>query len=302
MTVKLDGTNGVLQNYDYQTPTTGFSYTFAAGTQTLVMQAATALATGTVTMPAYPADGMVISISSVNPIAALTVNANTGQSIVGGGVNTLGANKSLQYIYRLSNTTWYPYASVLDTAQQSDTNGVLTTGTVTSGTASLTVGSATGINLGDAIVGQGITPGTYVTSISGTTVTMSANAGATLSAAPVQFYGTTVVLTPSAVAGQLCKAWVNFNGVTTVTIRASYNVSSITRNGAGDYTINFTNPMQDAKFAIAGCASQTAAGPADRAFNGFAVSASQARVFNSAYIDNNTSPTDAVFMSASFFR
>ena len=45
------------------------------------------------------------------------------------------------------------------------------------------------------------------------------------------------------------KAWVNFNGTGTVAIRASYNVSSITDNGAGDYTINFTNAMPDANYA-----------------------------------------------------
>ena len=32
--MKIDGTNGLLQQYDYQTPTTGFSYTFAGGTDT----------------------------------------------------------------------------------------------------------------------------------------------------------------------------------------------------------------------------------------------------------------------------
>lgn len=45
------------------------------------------------------------------------------------------------------------------------------------------------------------------------------------------------------------KAWVNFNGTGTPAIRASFNVSSITDNGTGDYTINFTNPMSDANYA-----------------------------------------------------
>lgn len=45
------------------------------------------------------------------------------------------------------------------------------------------------------------------------------------------------------------KAWVNFNGNSTVTIRASFNVSSITDNGVGDYTVNFTTAMADANFA-----------------------------------------------------
>jgi hypothetical protein len=48
-----------------------------------------------------------------------------------------------------------------------------------------------------------------------------------------------------------CRAWVNFNGTGTVAIRASGNVSSITDNGTGNYTINLTNPMPDANFVVA---------------------------------------------------
>lgn len=46
-----------------------------------------------------------------------------------------------------------------------------------------------------------------------------------------------------------CRAWVNFNGTGTVAIRASGNVSSITDNGTGDYTVNFTTAMPDANYA-----------------------------------------------------
>jgi hypothetical protein len=49
-----------------------------------------------------------------------------------------------------------------------------------------------------------------------------------------------------------CRAWVNFNGTGTVSIRASGNVSSITDNGTGDYTVNFTNAMPDANYSVAG--------------------------------------------------
>jgi hypothetical protein len=51
-----------------------------------------------------------------------------------------------------------------------------------------------------------------------------------------------------------CRAWVNFNGTGTVAIRASGNVSSITDNGSGDYTVNFTNALPDANYSIAGAA------------------------------------------------
>jgi hypothetical protein len=47
-----------------------------------------------------------------------------------------------------------------------------------------------------------------------------------------------------------CRAWVNFNGTGTVAIRASGNVSSITDNGTGDYTVNFTTAMPDANYAM----------------------------------------------------
>jgi hypothetical protein len=51
--------------------------------------------------------------------------------------------------------------------------------------------------------------------------------------------------------GTLCRAWVNFNGTGTVAIRASFNVSSITDNGTGNYIVNFTNAMPDADYAVA---------------------------------------------------
>jgi hypothetical protein len=46
----------------------------------------------------------------------------------------------------------------------------------------------------------------------------------------------------------LCKAWVNFNGTGTVAIRAAYNVTSITDNGTGNYTVNLTTAMSDANY------------------------------------------------------
>jgi hypothetical protein len=56
----------------------------------------------------------------------------------------------------------------------------------------------------------------------------------------------------------MCRAWVNFNGTSTVAIRASGNVSSITDNGTGDYTVNFTNAMTDANYAVFLCTTEYA--------------------------------------------
>jgi len=54
----------------------------------------------------------------------------------------------------------------------------------------------------------------------------------------------------SVVASGSAKAWVNFNGTSTVAIRASNNVASITDNGSGDYTANITSAITDANYAV----------------------------------------------------
>lgn len=54
----------------------------------------------------------------------------------------------------------------------------------------------------------------------------------------------------SYVANGSAKAWVNFNGTSTVAIRDSLNVGSITDNGTGNYTINFTSNMANVNYSF----------------------------------------------------
>jgi len=63
-----------------------------------------------------------------------------------------------------------------------------------------------------------------------------------------------------------CRAWVNFDGTGTVAIRASGNVSSITDNGTGDYTVNFTTAMPDTNYTF----TQSVKGTTDGGFPGIA--------------------------------
>ena len=77
-------------------------------------------------------------------------------------------------------------------------------------------------------------------------ITTSNTAGAFTSASDFQFnsgYG-------SVATAYGCRAWVNFSGATP-TIRSSGNVSSVTRNSSGNYTINFTNAMPDTNYSTA---------------------------------------------------
>ena len=108
MTISINGTNGLIQAYDYQVLTTGFSYTFAAGTQVLVINPAGTLATGTITMPASPSDGMTITVESTQQVTALTMSGNGGTIV--GAATQLIPNQPLSWVYRTSNTTWYPFS------------------------------------------------------------------------------------------------------------------------------------------------------------------------------------------------
>jgi hypothetical protein len=48
---------------------------------------------------------------------------------------------------------------------------------------------------------------------------------------------------------RMAKAWVDFNGTGTVAIRGSYNVSSITDNSTGNYSVNFATNMANTNYA-----------------------------------------------------
>lgn len=100
----------------------------------------------------------------------------------------------------------------------------------------------------------------------------------------------------------VAKAWVNFNGTGTVAIRASFNVTSITDNATGDYTINFTTAMPDADFAIVGSGNNgnevNWRVPVPRVY-----SASSIRI-NTIYADANNNPGayDGALINVAIFR
>jgi hypothetical protein len=111
-----------------------------------------------------------------------------------------------------------------------------------------------------------------------------------------------------------CRAWVNFagNGTngTNQTIRASFNVSSVYKNGTGDYTINFTSALPDANYCITGITSISGYYGADTALIlGEALSASNTYSLKTAsairvYTLNNDSNAlvDAFSTNISIFR
>ena len=98
--------------------------------------------------------------------------------------------------------------------------------------------------------------------------------------------------------GTFCRAWVNFNGTGTVAIRASFNVSSITDNGVGNYTVNFTTAMVDANYS----AVVTSGSPYQVAPHVTTYTSSTLRFVNNYFLDNsgNTLQDSAIFNVAIF--
>ena len=100
-----------------------------------------------------------------------------------------------------------------------------------------------------------------------------------------------------------CRAWVNFNGTGTVAIRASGNVSSITDNGTGDYTVNFTTALPDANYATLVSGDQQGSGSVNNAIGTLETSpagtTSSVRVISQR---SNGDETNLLNISVAIFR
>ena len=106
----------------------------------------------------------------------------------------------------------------------------------------------------------------------------------------------------SAEQSGLCKAWVNFNGTGTVAIRASYNVSSITDNGTGDYTVNFTTALADANYSFVGTASQAGTGNNGQILSILASTAPTTTAVQFRTQQDSIGVTDSTYVCLAVFR
>lgn len=103
---------------------------------------------------------------------------------------------------------------------------------------------------------------------------------------------------------QVAQAWVNFEGTGTVSIRDSFNVSSITDNGTGNYTVNLTSAMASTDYVVQTTASWGGGLPTRPGWMG--VSDSAANYTTSSFIvlsqiPSNFSPIDATYAMITVF-
>jgi len=142
------------------------------------------------------------------------------------------------------------------------------TGAGTSGTWGISItgdaASTDGKSFGTFTAAGGIA---YATSTTALAATAAGTAGEALlsggAGAPTFGFPAQLSTASGSAPSYACRAWVNFNGTGTVAIRASGNVSSITDNSAGDYTVNFTTAMQDANYACFGTIGNTSGASAN---------------------------------------
>lgn len=99
-----------------------------------------------------------------------------------------------------------------------------------------------------------------------------------------------------------CRAWVLFNGSGTVAIRGSGNVSSITDNGTGDYTVNFTTAMPDANYSAVAASGNGASGAGVRQISTNAAADPTTTACRVATGGAGGTAEDHTFISVSFFR
>lgn len=102
------------------------------------------------------------------------------------------------------------------------------------------------------------------------------------------------------------RAWVNFVGTGTVDIRDSGNVSSVTDNATGDYTINFTSALPDVNYAAVGTVQHASGiignGHLTGVGTGTNYTTSSYRFYTVYILSGNTSNYDPVVVSVSIIR
>jgi hypothetical protein len=200
----------------------------------------------TVTLPASPSVGnQVVVADAGNSWGTNNLTVGRNGSTIGGLAQDLVCDisgVSVQFVY--DGSTWEVYAQIGANGGDAVTlNGVQTLTNKTIAFASNTLTGVVGETATQTLTNKTLTDPLLL--LGGT--------NGTLGQALVS-QGAGVAPAWSAVSGGGASAWVNFNGTGTVAIRASFNVTSITDVGVGNYTVNLTTPMVDGNGCAVGAA------------------------------------------------
>ena len=202
------------------------TYTLPDASSTiLTTNAAVTVGQGGTGQTSYTNGQLLIGNTTGNTLTKATLSAGTGISITNGTGSISIASTATGTVTSVAATV---PAFLSITGSPVTTSGTLAIGL--SGTALLVANGGTGVTTS---TGSGA-------NVLGTSPTLTTP---TINSAQVETVSGTAPL-------YMARAWVNFNGQGTVAIRASGNVSSITDNGAGNYTVNFTTAMPDVNYVL----------------------------------------------------
>ena len=138
---------------------------------------------------------------------------------------------------------------------------------------------------------------------SANTITAEATSATTATSATIATSATSLTTASGSAPSYSARAWVNFNGQGTVAIRAGGNVSSITDNGVGNYTVNFTTAMPDANYSVTANAKITNAQNAGSSNEPLTVGPNSWLTTSVGVASNYaTTPNDPATMSVVVFR
>lgn len=88
------------------TPLTGTSITISNATSKLILKHTATIATLTITLPAAPVNGQIVTIATRSTVTTLTLSANAGQTLYG-GPTTITATTPVSFIYETAALSWY---------------------------------------------------------------------------------------------------------------------------------------------------------------------------------------------------
>jgi hypothetical protein len=193
---------------------------------------------------------------------------NDGNALI---VGALYFNTVTDIMYSWDGTVWISAITGANTAT-TDTNQTITgvktftqpiVGSVTGNAATATtLATSRTFNLSGDVTGvaqsfNGSANVSIPSTIANDAVTSAKIINDAVTNAKIQNLAVTVGKLGTTEQTRIAKAWVNFNGTTSPgTIRSSYNVTSVTKNGTGDYSVNFTTAMADANYSVSSMASQ----------------------------------------------
>jgi hypothetical protein len=268
-----------------------------------------------ITFPRINADNTVSSLSAVDFRTAIGAGTGNGTVTSVSGTGTVnGISLSGTVTSSGSLTLGGTLSNVSLTTQ---VTGTLPVGNGGTGATTLT---ANNVLLGNGTSAlQVVAPGTTgnVLTSNGTTWTSAAAPSPTIASTAEAKEGTnnTNFITPlrmregfnasGSAPVYACRAWVNFNGTTSPgTIRASGNVSSVTRNATGIYTVNFATSMPDANYSVSFAGNNSTVNEGNRVMVVLlsTQSSGSSRVLTKAVNSSVTENLDHTLICLSFFR